>query len=213
MISILITDDHALIRQGLRRVLDAEKDLMVAGEASSAAETLDFLSRKKVDLVLLDINMPGRSGVEILKEIRKRHPKTRVLMLSMHAEETIAVRALKAGASGYVSKNAPPDELLRAIRKVAPGGRYVSPHLADRLAEDLAESKTRNLHESLSEREFQVLCLIGTGKTVTQIAKELSLSVPTITTYRTRILGKLKARTTAELIHYAITHKLVESLE
>ncbi len=213
MPNILIADDHALIRQGLRKVLDAEKDLQVAGEATNAAEVLDLLSRTKVDLLLLDINMPGRSGIELLQDLRRRFPKVKTLMLSMHPEENVAMRAIKAGAAGFVSKNATPKELLNAIRKVTAGGRYVSQTLADRLAEEIGKPERANLHESLSEREFEVLCLFGRGRTVSEIARQLSLSIPTITTYRSRILQKMSMKTTAELIHYAIRHKLVEPLE
>lgn len=211
--SLLIADDHALIRQGLRKLLDPEHDLHVAGEATRGAEVLEFLAHTKVDLVLLDINMPGRSGIELLQDLRKRFPKVKVLMLSMHPEETVAMRAMKAGASGYVSKDTPPDDLLTAIRKVLRGGKYVSEKLADRLAEDLVTPHGAKPHEGLSEREYEVLCLIGKGKTVSEIARHLSLSVPTITTYRSRILQKMKMKTTAELIHYAIRHGLVEPIE
>lgn len=213
MIKILIADDHALIRQGLRKVFDAEKDLRVAGEAAHAAEVLDVLSRTKVDLLLLDINMPGRSGIELLQDLRRRFPKVKTLMLSMHPEENVAMRAIKAGAAGFVSKNATPEELLKAIHKVAAGRRYVSQMLADRLAEEIGKPAHARPHESLSEREFEVLCLFGRGRTVSEIARHLSLSVPTITTYRSRILQKMNMKTTAELIHYAIRHGLVESLE
>jgi len=213
MINILLADDHTLIRQGLRKVFDAEKDLRVAGEATNAAEVLDLLSSTKVDLLLLDINMPGRSGIELLQDLRRRFPKVKTLMLSMHPEENVAMRAIKAGAAGFVSKNATPEELLNAIRKVAAGRRYVSQTLADRLAEEIGKPGRANPHESLSEREFEVLCFFGRGKTVSEIARQLSLSVPTITTYRSRILQKMNMKTTAELIHYAIRNNLVEPLE
>lgn len=213
MLDILTADDHALIREGLRKVFDAEGDLRVAAEATNAAEVLHLLDRTEVDLLLLDINMPGRSGIETLVDIRKHFPKVHVLILSMHPEETVALRALKAGASGYVTKDSPPEELLKAIRKVAAGGRYVSQSLADRMAEEIVKPHKGEPHESLSEREHEVLCLIGKGKTVTEVAMQLSLSIPSITTYRARILRKMNMRTTAELIYYAIRHKLVESLE
>jgi DNA-binding NarL/FixJ family response regulator len=213
MPNILIADDHALIREGLRKLLAPERDLHIAAEATNAAEALELLSRMKVDLVLLDINMPGRSGIELLYDLRKRFPKVKLLMLSMHPEETVAVRAMKAGASGYISKDAPPEELLNAIRKVLSGRKYVSQKLADQLAEDLAKPELSKPHEILSAREFEILCLFGKGKTVSEIAKKLSLSVPTVTTYRRRILQKLSLKTTAELIHYAIRHNLVEPLE
>lgn len=213
MPSLLIADDHALIRQGLRKLLAPERDLHIAAEAANAAETLDALSRVKIDLVIMDINMPGRCGIEVLQDIKKRFPKVKTLMLSMHPEETIAVRAMRAGASGYISKDAPPEELLKAIRKVLSGGKYVSQRLANRLVEELVEPQKTTPHETLSEREYEVLCLIGKGKTVSEIAEHLSLSVPTITTYRRRILEKLSLKTTAELIHYAIRHGLVEPIE
>ena len=213
MLDILIADDHTLIRQGLRKLFEAEGDLRVAGEAAVVAEVFDLLSSTKVDLLILDINMPGRSGIEALQDLRTRFPGVRVLILSMYPEETAAVRVLKAGASGYVSKDAAPEELLKAIRKVASGERYVSQSLADRLAEEIVTPHNNKLHESLSEREYEVLCLIGRGKTVTEIARQLSLSIPTITTYRARILMKMNMRTTAELIHYAIRHNLVETIE
>ena len=213
MLDILIADDHTLIRQGLRKLFEAEGDLRVAGEAAVVAEVFDLLSSTKVDLLILDINMPGRSGIEALQDLRTRFPGVRVLILSMYPEETAAVRVLKAGASGYVSKDAAPEELLKAIRKVASGERYVSQSLADRLAEEIVTPHNNKLHESLSEREYEVLCLIGRGKTVTEIARQLSLSISTITTYRARILKKMNMRTTAELIHYAIRHNLVETIE
>jgi DNA-binding NarL/FixJ family response regulator len=213
MLDILIADDHTLIRQGLRKLFEAEGDLRVAGEAAVVAEVFDLLSSTKVDLLILDINMPGRSGIEALQDLRTRFPGVRVLILSMYPEETAAVRVLKAGASGYVSKDAAPEELLKAIRKVASGERYVSQSLADRLAEEIVTPHNNKLHESLSEREYEVLCLIGRGKTVTEIARQLSLSISTITTYRARILKKMNMRTTAGLIHYAIRHNLVETIE
>jgi two-component system, NarL family, invasion response regulator UvrY len=212
MTSILIADDHSLIRQGLRKLFEAERDLLVTGEAKDAAEVLDFLSRTKVDLLILDINMPGRSGIEALQDVRKSFPQVRVLVLSMHPEEAVAVRVLRGGASGYVCKDAPPEELLKAIRKVAAGRRYVSQSLANRLAEEVVKPNTKQPHESLSEREYEVLCLIGKGKTVTEIARQVSLSVPSVATYRARILQKLNMKTTAELIYYAIRHNLVEPL-
>ena len=213
MLDILIAYDHTLIRQGLRKLFEAEGDLRVAGEAAVVAEVFDLLSSTKVDLLILDINMPGRSGIEALQDLRTRFPGVRVLILSMYPEETAAVRVLKAGASGYVSKDAAPEELLKAIRKVASGERYVSQSLADRLAEEIVTPHNNKLHESLSEREYEVLCLIGRGKTVTEIARQLSLSISTITTYRARILKKMNMRTTAELIHYAIRDNLVETIE
>ena len=210
MIRILVADDHELIREGVKKVLARENDLKIVAEASNAAEVLEQLSQIHVDVVLLDINMPGRSGLEVIADIREYHPRVRTLVLSMLPEETIAVRALKLGASGYFSKEGFNEDLLNAIRKVAAGGRYVTPKFADQLAESLGPDAHTSLHGGLSEREFEVLCLIARGKKVSEIAGELSLGIPTVSTYRTRILEKMKMKTNADLIRYAIQNKLVD---
>jgi len=210
MIRVLIADDHAVVRQGLRQILTETSDMSVAGEAANGLEALERARAADYDVLVLDITMPGRSGFDILKELRAEQPKLPVLILSMHAEEQIAVRLLKAGAAGYLNKESAPDELVKAIRKVVSGGRYVSPALAEKLAFEIDSDSDRLLHDSLSDREFQVLRLLASGQTVKEIAAELLLSVKTISTYRARILAKLNFSTNAELIHYAIQNQLIE---
>ena len=210
MIKALIADDHAVVRQGLRQILQETSDMQVAGEAATGPEALDRARADSYDVVVLDITMPGRSGFEVLKDLRVEQPALPVLVLSMHAEEQFAVRLLKAGAAGYLNKESAPDELVKAIRKVVAGGRYVSPTLAEKLAFEIDAGSDRLAHETLSDREFQVMRMMASGKTVKEIAAELSLSVKTISTYRARILAKMNLHTNAELIHYAITNQLVE---
>jgi two-component system invasion response regulator UvrY len=210
MIKALIADDHAVVRKGLRLILQETSDMQVAGEAASGLEALDSARQGGYDVVVLDITMPGRSGFEVLKDLRVEHPELPVLVLSMHAEEQFAVRLLKSGAAGYLNKESAPEELVKAIRKVVAGGRYVSPTLAEKLAFEIDAGSDKLVHETLSDREFQVMRMMATGKTVKEIAAELSLSVKTISTYRARILTKMNLHTNAELIHYAITNQLVE---
>jgi two-component system invasion response regulator UvrY len=210
MIKIIIADDHALIRQGLKKTLEGEPDIRIVGEARNAAELLELSAKVPADILIVDINMPGRSGLDVLSELKRRNRKLRVVILSMYPEDSVAVRALKSGASGYVSKENAAEDLVKAIRKVAGGGTYVSTHLAEKLATDLQQKSDKKPHEELSEREYEVLCRIGAGRTVGEIAEELSLSVATISTYRSRILEKMKMKTSAELIHYAVKNKLVE---
>lgn len=210
MIKVLIADDHAVVRQGLKQILAETSEMLVVGEATTGAEALEKARSEQCDVVVLDMAMPGSSGLDILKEIRARHPKLPVLILSMHPEEQFAVRLLKAGASGYLSKESAPEELVKAIRKVVEGGKYVSPVLAERLALDLSADSSKPLHASLSDREFQVMCMMASGKTVTEIAEALSLSVKTVSTYRARILEKMSLNTNAELIRYAIQNQLVD---
>jgi len=210
MIRVLIADDHAVVRQGLRQILTETPDMSVAGEAANGLETLDRVHGEEYDVLVLDITMPGRSGFDILKELRAEKSKLPVLVLSMHAEEQFAVRLLKAGASGYLNKESAPDELVKAIRKVVTGGRYVSPALAEKLAFEIDSDSDRLLHDSLSDREFQVMRMMAAGQTVKEIATELALSVKTISTYRARILEKMNLRTNAELIHYAIQNQLID---
>jgi len=181
----------------------------VAGEAQNAQETLDLVSEKKCDVLVLDIEMPGRSGLDVLIELKKRRPKLPVLILSIHPEEQFAVRVLRAGAMGYLSKESAPEELVKAVRKVYGGGRYISALVAEKLASDLCLRTEKAPHETLSDREFEVLQMIASGKAVSQIARELSFSVKTISTYRARILAKMGMKTNAELTHYAIENKLV----
>jgi DNA-binding NarL/FixJ family response regulator len=210
MIRILIGDDHAVVREGVKRILDETSDLMVAGEASHGQEVLAKVAAEAWDVVLLDISMPGRNGLEVLQQLRALHPSLPVLVFSMHPEDQYAVRAFRAGAAGYLTKDSLPEELISAIRKVMGGGRYVSSTLAEHLVLDIGRHVTAPLHAALSNREYQVLSLLATGKTVTEIAGVLSLSVKTVSTHRARILEKMRLRTNAELIHYAIRHQLVE---
>lgn len=206
---ILIADDHAVFRRGLRETLREAFAKATFGEAQTAEETLEFMRRSTWDLLILDISMPGKSGLDILEEVKRQWPRLPVLFLSMYPEEQYAKRALKAGAAGYLTKESVPEELKAAIRKVAAGGRYVSVGLAERLAFDLRRRADTPAHELLSDREFQVLRMIGVGKTVKEIADELSLSVKTVSTYRSRILEKTGMRTTADLIRYALQEQLV----
>jgi two-component system, NarL family, invasion response regulator UvrY len=206
---ILITDDHAVVRSGLKQILAEEFTKAEFGEASSAQEAIDRVWKENWDVVVLDITMPGRSGLEVLKEIKKSRPKLPVLMLSMHPEDQFAVRLLKIGASGYMTKESAPNELVGAVKKVIAGGRYVSPSLAEKMASYLAVDVQTPPHERLSDREFLVLRQIASGKTPTLIAKELGLSVKTISTYRMRILEKMSMANNAELTTYAIQNQLV----
>jgi two-component system invasion response regulator UvrY len=206
---ILITDDHAVVRQGLKQILAEEFKRAEFGEASNVQEAIDKVWKENWDVVVLDITMPGRSGLEVLKEIKKSRPKLPVLMLSMHPEDQFAVRLLKIGAAGYMTKESAPNELVGAVKKVVAGGRYVSPALAEKMASYLAIDVQTPPHERLSDREFLVLRLIGSGKTPTAIAKELGLSVKTISTYRARILEKMSMANNAELTHYTVQNSLL----
>jgi DNA-binding NarL/FixJ family response regulator len=206
---ILITDDHAVVRQGLKQILAEEFTRAEFGEAASAAEAIDRVWKENWDVVVLDITMPGRSGLEVLKEIKKSKPKLPVLVLSMHPEDQFAVRLLKIGASGYMTKESAPNELVGAVKKVMAGGRYISGSLAEKMASYLAIDVQTPPHERLSDREFLVLRMIASGKTPTVIAKELGLSVKTVSTYRMRILEKMDMANNAELTHYAIQNNLV----
>jgi two-component system, NarL family, invasion response regulator UvrY len=209
MIRILIADDHAIVRRGLKHIVSEQPDMTVDGEAENARQVLDLVRTDKWDVIVLDINMPGRSGLEVLKELRHEHPKLPVLVLSVHPEDQYGVRVLKAGAAGYLTKDSAPDELVQAIRKVHRGGKYVSASLAEVLVFELETETDRPRHKSLSDREYQVMTMIASGKTVGEIGEELSLSVKTISTYRARVLGKMKMRTNAELTHYAIQNQLL----
>jgi DNA-binding NarL/FixJ family response regulator len=210
MIRVLVADDHPLIRSGLKQILSREADMAILGEAEDSEQVLERIEEHAWDVVLLDITMPGRGGLDVLREIRRRQPGLPVLVLSMHAEEQFAVRAIKAGASGYLSKTDPPAEIAQAIRKVASGKKYVSAGLAQTLANALDSATDRPLHEALSDREFQVMCKMASGQTVSQIAAEISLSVKTVSTYRSRVLEKMNMRTNAELTRYAIQNGLVD---
>lgn len=207
---ILLADDHTVVRCGLKQILAEELKTAVFGEARNAQEVLDLVRKEQWDIVILDITMPGRSGLEVMRELRKLRPRLPVLVLSIHPESQFAVRVLKLGAAGYMTKESAAEELVGAIKKVLAGGRYVSAPLAETLAKDLSSSAVKPAQELLSDREFQVLRLISSGKNVGEIARELALSVKTISTYRTRVLEKMGLRNNAELMHYAMQHQLVE---
>jgi DNA-binding NarL/FixJ family response regulator len=210
MIKILIADDHPVVRKGLKEIIQAIPDMTVSGEASNEQEVLENVRKIDFDVVLLDISMPGKSGLDVLKELKRGKPELPVLILSIHPEEQYAVRVLKAGASGYLTKDSAPDELITAILKVSRGKKYISASLAEKLAYDLEIGAEKPLHETLSDREYEVMCLIASGKTIKEIAEELYLSVKTISTYRARILEKMNMKSSAELTHYAIKLGLVE---
>jgi two-component system, NarL family, invasion response regulator UvrY len=210
MIKILIADDHPIVRQGFKQVLQDTADLVVADEAGNGQEVLGLVSKKDYDVILLDISMPGKNGLEVLKELKVLNPKIPVLILSIYPEEQYAIRALKAGASGYLTKASAPEELISAIRKVSRGGKFISSSLAEKIAYELDGDSGKAPHETLSDREYQILLMIASGKTVSDIAAEMCLSVKTVSTYRSRIIDKMKLKNNAELTTYAIRNKLVE---
>jgi two-component system, NarL family, invasion response regulator UvrY len=210
MRSVLIVDDHEVVRDGVKNILGAQASPISFGEASTAPEALRLITEQNWDLVILDLSLDGRNGLELLKQLKQIDSELPVLILSMHSEEQYARRAFKAGAAGYVTKDSSRTELMEAVNKVIDGGRYVSATLAERLVIDIQRNTSRPLHEGLSDREFEVMCLIASGKTVSEIGEFLSLSDKTISTYRARILEKMGMRTNAELMRYAIRHKLVD---
>ena len=210
MIRVLIVDDHPAMRRGLREIVSDSPDMEVIAEAGNAAQALEQVRKIKPDVVLMDITMPGRSGLEALADIRIEQPELPVLICSIHAENEYALRALRGGAAGYIPKDSDPDELVAALLKVASGRRYITPTLAELLAADVGGDGKHEPHESLSNREYEVLRAVAAGKSMSQIAEEMSLSVKTVSTYRTRILEKLGLATTADMIRYALEHKLVE---
>lgn len=211
MLKILVADDHQVLREGLKKIIEQTKDMVVVAEASDGQEVLQKMSKVQADVVLLDLSMPGPGGLEVLKQIHAKFPKRPVLVLSQHPEDQYAMRAFRAGASGYLTKERASSDLIAAIRKVAGGGKCISEEVADQLASSLNENLGKPLHERLSDREYQILRFLGTGKTVSEIAEELCLSVKTISTYRTRILEKMKMTKTTELMLYAVQHQLVPS--
>lgn len=210
MIKVFITDDHLLIREGFKKLLKDEIDIEVAGEAGNAKDAMDFLLKNNVDVLILDINLPDKSGLDLLKELKEFKPDLRVLILSMHPEDRFAMRVLRAGGHGYVTKESAGEELVKAIRKVHSGGKYVSATLAEKLVFEIQSGSDKPVHEILSDREFQVFQMIASGKTLAEIADSLSLAVTTVSTYRARILEKLNLHSNAELIHYAITNNLLD---
>jgi DNA-binding NarL/FixJ family response regulator len=210
MLRVLIADDHAILRRGLKEILVRELKEVVCGEAGDAQQVLDLVRKQEWDLLILDVSMPGRSGLDVLRDLKPLQPKLPILVLSMHPEDQYAKRVLKAGASGYMNKESAPEELIRAVHKVLAGGRYVSAALAEVLALDLGRGADQPLHEGLSARELEVLRLLGSGKAISQIAEVLHLSVTTVSTYRARILEKMSMTTTAELMSYALRNGLVD---
>ncbi len=209
-IRVFIADDHAIVREGLKQILAEQGDIIVAGEAENGLDAVKLFRKSRCHVMLLDISMPDRNGIEVLKQVRKEHPELAVLMLSMHREDQYAIRSLRAGAAGYLTKQSAPRELVTAIRQVAAGQKYVSAALAQELAASVGTDHEAPPHDTLSDREYQTLTLIASGKTVSQIARELSLSVKTISEYRARLLVKMKLKNSAELTHYAIRNRLID---
>jgi DNA-binding NarL/FixJ family response regulator len=210
MIKVLIADDHAVVREGVKHIFAETTDIKVAGEAANGQEVLEHIGKQEYDLLLLDIAMPGRDGLEILKEIKTQKPKLPVLMLSMFPEEQYALRALKSGASGYLTKDSIPHELVKAVRKVLKGGNYISSSFSEKLLTEITSNTSKPLHETLSDREFQIMRMIASGKTMNEIADELSLSSKTVYTYRARILEKMGMKNNMEVAHYATKHGLID---
>jgi len=210
MIKIFIADDHAIVRKGLKQIISETPDMIVSEEADNGLEALDKISENNYDVILLDISMPGKNGLEILRLVKRKKPKLPVLMLSVHPEEQYAIRSLRAGAAGYLTKESAPDELIAAIRKISKGGKFVNASLAEKLISELEIYVEKPSHETLSDREYQVMCMSAMGKTLKEIAQELSLSIQTVSTYRTRILEKMNMTSIAEVIRYAVKHGLVE---
>ncbi len=210
MIKVLIADDHALIRKGLKQILDDSADMRVTGEAENGMQAIQMSLQNQYDMILLDISLPDKNGIDVLKQIKANCPNTPVLMLSMHAEDQYAVRSMKAGAAGYLNKQSAPVQLLTAIRHVASGKKYISTELAEQLANGLSEGYQELIHQTLSDREYQTLCLMASGKKLSEMAKIMSLSPKTVSVYRSRLLEKMKLKTNAEAIHYAISNHLIE---
>jgi two-component system invasion response regulator UvrY len=209
-IKIIIADDHAIVREGLKQIVAEEKDMIVSGEAEDAASLMELLKKEKWSIVVLDINMPGKSGLEALKDIKQLYPGLPVLILSMFSEDQYGLRAIRAGASGYLKKVSATTELVAAIRKIISGRKYINPALAEKLADNIGGDKNNYLHEKLSDREYQIMCSIALGKSAEEIADELALSINTIYTYRNRILEKMSMKSNVELTQYAIQNKLIE---
>jgi two-component system, NarL family, invasion response regulator UvrY len=209
MIKVLIADDHAIVRQGLKQILAEALEIQVAGEAANGVDAVRLARTGDYDVVVLDVSMPDKNGLDVLKQIKKDDPKLPVLMLSMHPEDQLGVRAIKEGAAGYLSKQSAPEQLISAIQQVAAGRKYISPALAEHLANAIGGEAV--LHDSLSTREYQTLCLIASGKTLTAVGEELKISVKTVSVYRARLLEKMHMKNNAELTHYAIKHNLIDS--
>lgn len=210
MIKILIADDHAIVREGLKQIVAEESDMKVTGEAANASELFELLDKDSWQIVVLDINMPGKSGLEALKEMKTSNIKVPVLILSMFSEDQYGLRAIKAGAAGYLKKVSAPTELVSAIRKIVGGGKYISSTLAEKLADNFDVNNKKALHQNLSDREYQIMCFISLGKSAEEIAEELSISIHTVYSYRNRILEKMHLKSNVELTQYAIQNKLIE---
>ncbi|MEW6195702.1 MAG: response regulator transcription factor [Bacteroidota bacterium] len=210
MITVLIADDHAFIREGIKNLITQEYDIKVVAETANPLEIIELATKHKPNILILDLSMPGKDGLDVLKEIKLQVPDTKVLIMTMMAEDQFAVRTLKAGASGYLTKDSAPEELIKAIRKIYSGKKYISATLAEKLANDIDSTLDKNPIEVLSDREFQILKLLAAGKSQTDIAGELSLSTSTVNTYRSRILEKLNLHSNAELIHFALTNHLID---
>lgn len=211
MIKIIIADDHSIVREGMKLIVSETSDIKICGEADNGDDLIQKVLKNQYDVAVLDISMPGPGILDVIKQIKKEKPAIRILILSMHPEEQYAVRVLKAGASGYLSKETAPAELVKAIRKVSTGKKYISPHFAENLADFLLSENGKPIHDALSDREFQVMCRIASGEPVKDIARSLCLSDKTISTYRSRILQKMNMKNNAELIHYAIKNKLIQT--
>jgi DNA-binding NarL/FixJ family response regulator len=209
IIRVLIVDDHAIVREGLKTILQQEPDIEVSGVAGNAAEAMKIVSMVPVDVAILDIALPGRNGIDLLRDLKLSKPTLRAIMLSIYSEDRFAIRAFKAGAYGYLTKEMAPERIVDAIRKVSSGGRYITATTAERLAEELVEKSDKSPHERLSDREFDILCLIGAGRSLVEIAEKLSLSDRTVSTYRARILKKMNLHNKSGIIHYVIDHGLI----
>lgn len=210
MIKVILADDHAVVRRGIRQILTDHADMEVVGEAADAAELMQILRQQACDVLLLDISMPGKSGIDALKSIKKEWPRLAILMLSMYPEDQFALRALRAGASGYLTKHSPLEKLPEAVRRLAAGKKYITPEAAEFMADVLDDNRDVPPHELLSDREFQTLRLIASGKTLSGIADELCISPKTVSVYRARLLEKMKLKNNAELTHYALKNNLAE---
>lgn len=210
MINIFIADDHELVREGLKKILKEESDMMVIGEAQNATEVLAKMRKSNCDIIILDMNMPGRSGIDLISDLKILKPQLKILVLSIHPEDRYALRTLKAGASGYISKDTALEELVIAIRKIYTRGKYLSTTLAEQLAFDIGSDSNLLPHEKLSNRELEIMCMIASNRKIKEIATDLSLSISTVNTYRARIFEKMNIKSIVELTHYAIDHHLVD---
>jgi DNA-binding NarL/FixJ family response regulator len=208
---VLIADDHAIVREGLKRIIDGQESIEIAGEATNGHEVIECVRKGGFDLLLLDLSMPGKSGIELIKQVKDESPKLRILVLTMHEEDQYAVRAIRAGASGYLTKESATDQLVSAIRRIAEGRLYISPNVAEQLALDVMPRGEEAPHKLLSDREFEVFQLLVAGRGVSDIAGQLHLSVKTVSTHKTRILQKMNAASVADLVRYAIHHRLVDN--